>query len=275
MKNKQKLRCSCAWILNILLCIITMLPVLVISSGADTQTSPGETVDTVPLDYVIIQWDYEEYPDRSFYDELGGDEGEYERTWSINTPFYLETLYDEALTTKFFNGTLSMTLGFGYETGYFKFQGTDIVSFGFGNDAPDINCKGAGMDAEPEFLRLYIPASALDSVRYFAILSGGQITVPDSNNAYQTGYDIGYTAAENAHADDYKNGFSAGQTDAMNSTSSLKDLIFGIFSAPGELINGILDFNLFGINLASLVKTLITLTVVALITVFLFKLMRR
>lgn len=278
MKNKQKQRRSYAWILSVLLCIITVIPVLVISSGADTQTTPGETVNTVPLDYVIIQWDYEEYPDRSFYYELESDEedeGGYENTWSINTPFYLETLYDEALTTKFFNGTLSMTLRFSYDSGNFEFQGTNIVSFGFGSDAPDISCEGAGMDAEPEFLRLYIPASVLDSVRYFAVLSGGQITVPDSNSAYQTGYDIGYTAAEKAHADDYKNGFSAGQTDAMNSTSSLKDLIFGIFSAPGELINGILDFNLFGINLASLVKTLITLTVVALITVFLFKLMKR
>ena len=61
----------------------------------------------------------------------------------------------------------------------------------------------------------------------------------------------------------------------MNSTSSLKDMIFSIFSAPAYFINGILDFDFFGINLASLVKTLITLVAVALVIVFLLKLMKR
>lgn len=99
------------------------------------------------------------------------------------------------------------------------------------------------------------------------------------NEVYNTGKNDGYTAGkadgEALHVDDYKNGFSAGQTDAMNSTSSLKDMFFSIFSAPAYFINGILDFDFFGINLASLVKTLITLTVTALIVVFLIKLMKR
>lgn len=92
---------------------------------------------------------------------------------------------------------------------------------------------------------------------------------------YQKGYDTGYSAAEAKHANDYSNGLAKGRTDALNGTSSLKDMIFAIFSAPSDLINGILDFDLFGINLATLVKTLITLTVTALIVVFLVKLMRR
>lgn len=92
---------------------------------------------------------------------------------------------------------------------------------------------------------------------------------------YDKGFSEGVAVGEALHVNDYKNGFSAGQTDAMNSTSSLKDMIFSIFSAPADLINGILDFDLFGINLASLVKTLITLAVTALIVVFLIKLMRR
>ena len=92
---------------------------------------------------------------------------------------------------------------------------------------------------------------------------------------YENGYITGYAAGESVHVDDYKNGFSAGQTDAMNGTHTLKDMVFAIFSAPSDLINGILDFDLFGINLATLVKTLITLSVTALIVVFLIKLMRR
>lgn len=267
MKNKQKARRRCAWIVSVLLCILAILPVLVIPAGAAATDAAGETVDTVPLDYVMIQWDYEAYPDRSFCEPLES----YEHTWTVNTPFYLETLYDEALTTKFFTGTLSMTVGFSYDSGELFFAGSKLVNFGFGGDAPDINCSGAGMDEEPEFLRLYIPASVLDSIRFFAVLSGGQIIVPDSKDVYNTGY----AAGEAAHADDYKNGFAAGQTDAMNSTTSLKDMIFSIFSAPADLINGILDFDLFGINLATLVKTLITLAVTTLIVVFLIKLMRR
>lgn len=92
---------------------------------------------------------------------------------------------------------------------------------------------------------------------------------------YEKGYSDGITVGEALHADDYKNGFAAGQTDAMNSTHSLKDMVFAIFSAPAYFINGILDFDLFGINLATLVKTLITLVAVALVIIFLLKLMKR
>lgn len=113
-------------------------------------------------------------------------------------------------------------------------------------------------------------------IYHYAELHG---SLDSYNEAYNTGKNDGYNAGkadgEALHVDDYKNGFSAGQTDAMNSTSSLKDMFFSIFSAPADLINGILDFDLFGINLASLVKTLITLTVTALIVVFLIKLMKR
>lgn len=271
MKNKQKARRSCALISAVLLCILAILPVLVIPAGAAATDAAGETVDTVPEDYVMIQWDYESYEDRRLQSLLS----EFDKTWTLyNTSFYLETLYDEALTTKYYTGTLSMTVDFTIDWGCLSFAGSNIVSFGFGGDAPDINCSGAGLDEEPEFLRLYVPASALDSVRYFAVLSGGQIIVPEVTDSGDA-YNAGYAAGEAAHADDYKNGFAAGQTDAMNSTTSLKDMIFSIFSAPADLINGILDFDLFGINLASLVKTLITLAVTALIVVFLIKLMRR
>lgn len=108
--------------------------------------------------------------------------------------------------------------------------------------------------------------------------SGYEAGKAESGN-YDKGFEAGKKAGkaegEALHAMDYQNGFEAGKTYAMNSTSSLKDLIFSIFSAPADLINGILDFDLFGINLASLVKTLITLTVTALIVVFLIKLMKR
>lgn len=260
MKNKQKARRRCAWILSVLLCIVAILPVLFIPAAADT-------VDTVPEDYIYIQWDYDLYPDRSLYDtDLAFD-----RSWAVNTPFYLETYYDEALSVKSFSGALTLSLDFSSDLGNLILGNQTLVEIGFGSDAPYFDCSGFGLNDEPEFIRLYVPASVLDQIRIFAVASGGKIVVPDASEAYQSGY----TAGEAAHADDYKNGFAAGQTDAMNGTHSLKDLIFSIFSAPADLINGILDFDLFGINVASLVKTLITLAVTALIVVFLIKLMRR
>ena len=51
-------------------------------------------------------------------------------------------------------------------------------------------------------------------------------------------------------------------------------MIFAIFGAPVELINGMLDFNLLGINVLSLVKTLVTLAVTALIVVGILKMTR-
>lgn len=264
MKNKQKTRRSCALISAVLLCILAILPVLFVPASA-------ETADTVPEDYIYIQWDYDLYSDRSlYYTDLAFD-----RSWSVNTPFYLETYYDEALSVKSFSGTLTLSLEFSSDHGELNLGNQNFVYFGFGSDAPDIDCSGFGGGEEVDFLRLYVPASVLDQIRIFAVASGGKIVVPDASGCYQNGYDAGKAAGEAAHADDYKNGFADGQTDAMNSTSSLKDLIFSIFSAPADLINGILDFDLFGINLASLVKTLITLAVTALIVVFLIKLMRR
>lgn len=260
MKNKQNARRRCALISAVLLCILAILPVLFVPASA-------ETVDTVPEDYIYIQWDYDLYSGRSlYYTDLAFD-----RSWTENTPFYLETYYDEALSVKSFSGALTLSLDFSNDHGDLMLGNQSLITFGFGSDAPYFDCSGFGLDEEPEFIRLYVPASVLDRIRIFAVASGGKIVVPNASEVYQSGY----TAGEAAHADDYKNGFAAGQTDAMNSTSSLKDMIFSIFSAPADLINGILDFDLFGINLASLVKTLITLAVTALIVVFLIKLMRR
>lgn len=76
------------------------------------------------------------------------------------------------------------------------------------------------------------------------------------------------------NSDGYRQGFGEGQTDALNSTNTLKTVILTIFTAPGHLIDSILDFNLLGINIASFVKTIITLAVVALIAFFIVKVIR-
>lgn len=82
-----------------------------------------------------------------------------------------------------------------------------------------------------------------------------------TNELLQIAWDSGHSA-----------GFSEGQTDALNATGTFKQVIFAIFGAPVELINGVLDFDLFGINLAALVRTLITLSIVGLVVYLIFKL---
>ncbi len=82
------------------------------------------------------------------------------------------------------------------------------------------------------------------------------------------GYDRGYTEG---HNEGYMTGLGKGQADATSTIGALKDTVFAIFDAPVTLIDGMLNFDLFGINLLSLVKTIITLAVVALIVLAIIK----
>ncbi|MBE6601227.1 MAG: hypothetical protein E7637_01815 [Ruminococcaceae bacterium] len=66
-------------------------------------------------------------------------------------------------------------------------------------------------------------------------------------------------------------GFELGQTDAMQTTDSLKGVVFAIFDAPVQLVNGMLNFDLFGINVLALLQTLLTMAVVGVIIFVLIK----
>ena len=58
-------------------------------------------------------------------------------------------------------------------------------------------------------------------------------------------------------------------------SSTFKDVVFAIFDAPIRLIDGMLNFDIFGINLSGVVKTLITLAVVALVVFSILKFVKR
>ncbi len=113
-----------------------------------------------------------------------------------------------------------------------------------------------------------------------------------ATEGYNLGYDVGYSEGENAgynngwtqgnndgyqsgKEDGYNNGVLVGEqrgrSDALNGTHTFKEIIVAIFEAPVDLINGILDFDLLGINMASLVKVLLTLAITAVIVVILLK----
>ena len=101
----------------------------------------------------------------------------------------------------------------------------------------------------------------------------------------QEAYDIGYG---NGRQDGYLDGLNdgsmqgydrgygegkfAGESEAHTTLNSFKEMVFAIFDAPGVLIDGILDFEIFGINVAGLVKTVITLALVAAVVFLIIKL---
>lgn len=90
------------------------------------------------------------------------------------------------------------------------------------------------------------------------------------------GYDSGYTAGssegyDEGHSTGYTEGYGVGSKDATEQGQLLKKTIFAIFEAPVTLINGMLDFDLFGVNLLSLAKTLLTFAVVGVILAVLIK----
>lgn len=94
-------------------------------------------------------------------------------------------------------------------------------------------------------------------------------------DGYSFGFDVGYDEGlDDGYDKGYGDGADFGRTDALNSTDTFKKGIFAIFNAPVDLINGVLDFDLLGINVASLVKTVLTLCIVGLIAFVVFKLQK-
>lgn len=272
MNHKRLFRKIPALIGAVLLCFLGLIPTLFVPASASIQdpvtiTFTSGKINTEILRQVVTNTDTGKL-------EITAPEWhmEYNNNVLSLDDRHLLTIYDEEyyLTMSLEQGTESYPIRITFfDDGTIQemIMGDNITTFMI--QLPDgaisqsvLNIfKSAGAEVEQvtEYDRGYENG-------FNAGYSSGQET------GYESGYGIGYDEGEKAG---YNAGFSAGQTEAMNSNSKLKDLIFGIFSAPGELINGILDFNLFGINVASLVKTLITLAVVALIVVFLIKLMRR
>ncbi len=98
--------------------------------------------------------------------------------------------------------------------------------------------------------------------------------------AYTSGYDNGYADGhpagyEEGHAagfdEGYLKGENVGEQKALKQGKVFKDGVFAIFEAPALLIESMLNFDLFDINLFSLFKTLLTVGVVGVIVVVLIK----
>lgn len=298
MKNKQKSRRRFAWCGSVLLCIFAILPVFVIPAGA------ASTSDIVPTTgYIMIQFD----PDSIGMNDAICSDSDWDCTAGDSAKFYYAKSIDGVYTCVAFTGTLTVFLDTANHASYIKQDDSYLVTF-YDGDGEIFDGDDTGPSCD--YVQLFITQEIFNQIGFYLLALGGQVSYRQDvafEAGYAEGYDemfneadeiysellinakaegesigyekgysegesIGYTKGEKAG---YDAGFSKGQTDALNSTSTLKDLVFSIFSAPADLINGILDFNLFGINLSSFVKTLITLAITALVVVFLLKLMRR
>ncbi len=93
------------------------------------------------------------------------------------------------------------------------------------------------------------------------------------------GYDIGYNVSKDEiYTEGYNDGsavgYSKGYTKAENELKApekVTDMVIGIFEAPVKLIDGMLGFEIFGINVASFLKVTLTLAITAAIVWFILK----
>ena len=87
------------------------------------------------------------------------------------------------------------------------------------------------------------------------------------NEGWADGYEQGIDQG-------YGDGYDFGYRDGAQYETNMGSLVFTILESPIRLIDGMLNFDLFGINVAGLVKTLLTLSITAAIVFFIFKMVR-
>lgn len=89
---------------------------------------------------------------------------------------------------------------------------------------------------------------------------------------YKGGYDKGYIDGHGEGLQEgIAQGFAQGQTDIINTRSTLKEFVSAIFTAPSHFISTIFDFNLFGYNVANIVRVIFTLLTLGLVVVVILK----
>lgn len=93
------------------------------------------------------------------------------------------------------------------------------------------------------------------------------------------GYDKGYVDGEHDGMKaglerGWDEGHETGYIEGAQYSTDMGSMFFSILESPIVLIDGMLNFDLFGINVAGLVKTLLTLSITAVIVFFIFKLVK-
>ena len=84
------------------------------------------------------------------------------------------------------------------------------------------------------------------------------------SNGHDDGYKVGYdTGNSDGYAVGKTDGIEIGKTEAMNSKDTMSGLIYSIIDAPFNVLASAFDFEVFGINIASFLITIVSLLIVA------------
>lgn len=81
-------------------------------------------------------------------------------------------------------------------------------------------------------------------------------------NGYDDGIDVSYDVGYN---NGYADGHAQGETDGLNTGETGKNLILTIFSVPTYVLSNVFNFEIFGINLYSLICFLLTISIVGIV----------
>lgn len=102
------------------------------------------------------------------------------------------------------------------------------------------------------------------NIRFGYNILGGYVT------GYDTGHEVGYSKGYNQGvADGYQQGYNAGVT-SDGFLASLGSLMGTVVMLPVQLLINVLDFDVFGVNIASFVRSLITIVIVLFIIRLIF-----
>lgn len=79
----------------------------------------------------------------------------------------------------------------------------------------------------------------------------------------------------NGYNSGYSDGYEQGSIDGVvRNENAFLNMVTAIFTAPGAFIDGIFNFEIFGINLAGFIKTILTIAIVGAIIVIIWKVVR-
>lgn len=117
-----------------------------------------------------------------------------------------------------------------------------------------------------EYMNQFLPLVTLQRMN-------AQIFFP---NEYNIGYHIGFAnGMEVAHEEGYNSGYEQGRLEGellwQQDQNALIKFLVAVFTAPSYIINTLFDFDLFGFNVATIIRVLLTLVIVAVITKFALK----
>ena len=161
-------------------------------------------------------------------------QGHYEYTYVVDKPLELYNSIHAFATSQQLE--INQETCFGYFEHYFNSYSADVFDI--------------GLDENERAYYLYLTCS-----EYYDNL------VTAEAEGYSSGFYDG-------HIDGLREGFDNGYNDGLNESEIAKKSIFAIFDAPIKLLTSLLDFEIFGINLLSIFKVILTILILGAIAKF-------